>query len=583
MKNRIHKHTRRIVLFILLLAVAFGGCQRGVRVRGELAMLDSLVDVDYDSALSVLVQLDTRQMGKGERMYAQLLTGKAMNKADSLFTTDSVMKEVVRYFDRHGNSNQRMLAHYVLGCAYRDMGDAPRALQCYQDAVEQADTTRSDCDHSTLMRVHSQMSTLYRKQRLTDDARKEAAEGARIAWNIGDTLSALRLEQDKVIGLYNEERYEECIEAAKNFQEKCLRCQRIGLADIVNVFILKSCLKLHDYEQAKIYLDRYEAARVWQENSTRVNGGFGALYFYKGSYFKGIGQTDSAEYYYQKSLLSQGPGFEPIITYKGLCDIYETTGPVDSLYKYTKLYVAEHARKYDEETMTTMAQMQSLYNYNHSLYTLHQNEKKAHRLSVLLQSVSAILLLVVALFLLRRKRRKDRDLLTLSGEVRRMQKELIEYGSREKMHIQEENRRYEELTTSIREKERQIDILQQHVRIANGEDQATKLYQSDIVSVLRKYLRNGIQPREQEWNRLVHTVDSLFPAFRQQMNAQSPLKPNAYRVCMLTKSGFSSTEIDSLMGKASGYASHSKERLLKQIFGEEGKAGDFEERLMHDV
>ena len=122
MKNHLSKHTRHFVLFIILLAVAFGGCQRGVRVRGELAMLDSLVDVDYDSALSVLVQLDTRKMEKGERMYAQLLTGKAMNKADSLFTTDSVMKEVVRYFDRQGNSNQRMLAHYVLGCAYRGHG-----------------------------------------------------------------------------------------------------------------------------------------------------------------------------------------------------------------------------------------------------------------------------------------------------------------------------------------------------------------------------------------------------------------------------------------------------------------------------
>ena len=60
MKNKIES-----IVVLALLAVAFGGCQRGVRVRGELAMLDSLVDVDYDSALSVLVQLDTRQMGKG--------------------------------------------------------------------------------------------------------------------------------------------------------------------------------------------------------------------------------------------------------------------------------------------------------------------------------------------------------------------------------------------------------------------------------------------------------------------------------------------------------------------------------------
>ena len=73
MKNHILKHTRYFVLFILLLAVAFGGCQRGVRVRGELAMLDSLVDVDYDSALSVLVQLDTRKMEKGEQIQEQYI------------------------------------------------------------------------------------------------------------------------------------------------------------------------------------------------------------------------------------------------------------------------------------------------------------------------------------------------------------------------------------------------------------------------------------------------------------------------------------------------------------------------------
>ena len=73
MKNHILKHTRYFVLFIILLAVAFGGCQRGVRVRGELAMLDSLVDVDYDSALSVLVQLDTRKMEKGEQIQEQYI------------------------------------------------------------------------------------------------------------------------------------------------------------------------------------------------------------------------------------------------------------------------------------------------------------------------------------------------------------------------------------------------------------------------------------------------------------------------------------------------------------------------------
>ena len=54
-----------------------------------------------------------------------------MAEADSLnrhyisFTTDSVMKDAVSFYDRHGSANERMRAHYLLGCVYRDLGEAP--------------------------------------------------------------------------------------------------------------------------------------------------------------------------------------------------------------------------------------------------------------------------------------------------------------------------------------------------------------------------------------------------------------------------------------------------------------------------
>lgn len=34
------------------------------------------------------------------------------------------MKEVAAYYDSHGNTNEQMEAHYLLGCAYRDMGES---------------------------------------------------------------------------------------------------------------------------------------------------------------------------------------------------------------------------------------------------------------------------------------------------------------------------------------------------------------------------------------------------------------------------------------------------------------------------
>ena len=62
----------------------------------------------------------------------------------------------------------RMLANYVLGCVYRDMHEVPLALEFYNKAAEQADTTFADCDYGTLYRVYSQMGCLFSKQYLKE-------------------------------------------------------------------------------------------------------------------------------------------------------------------------------------------------------------------------------------------------------------------------------------------------------------------------------------------------------------------------------------------------------------------------------
>ena len=99
----------------------------------------------------------------GREMDALLDRADSMNRAYIPMTDgiDSLLLEATRYYDRHGDANQQMRAHYLLGCAYRDMGEAPAALQSYQDAVDRADTLSSDCDYQRLMAVYGQMSELY--------------------------------------------------------------------------------------------------------------------------------------------------------------------------------------------------------------------------------------------------------------------------------------------------------------------------------------------------------------------------------------------------------------------------------------
>lgn len=99
-----------------------------------LAKADSLMNVDDDSAKVAIQLLDDvkpelTEFTRSQVMRYELLYHKAMNKADIAFTSDSVMLEVVDYYEHHGSANDRMLAYYVLGCVYRDMHEAPLALE----------------------------------------------------------------------------------------------------------------------------------------------------------------------------------------------------------------------------------------------------------------------------------------------------------------------------------------------------------------------------------------------------------------------------------------------------------------------
>ena len=93
----------------------------------------------------------------------------ATNRSGELFTTDSLTQRLVDYFDRFGTSNEQMQARYLLGRSLFDMGEAPKSLQAYYDAIEAADTTRTDCDFYTLQVVYGQMARIFHEQNLPND------------------------------------------------------------------------------------------------------------------------------------------------------------------------------------------------------------------------------------------------------------------------------------------------------------------------------------------------------------------------------------------------------------------------------
>lgn len=53
----------------------------------------------------------------------------------------ALCKKAISEYKKIRLPNEKMEAHYLLGCIYCDMKEAPKAMQCYQDAVESVDTS----------------------------------------------------------------------------------------------------------------------------------------------------------------------------------------------------------------------------------------------------------------------------------------------------------------------------------------------------------------------------------------------------------------------------------------------------------
>ena len=124
------------------------------------------------------------------RMRAGLDSINIRNRSGQPFTVSDV-QPYVSFFDEHGTANDRLLAHYLLGLAYYDHGEAPMALECYQKAAECADTTAADCDYAQLARVYGQMAQVFYSQGLYHEQLQNTKVSVKYAWKGKDTLLAL--------------------------------------------------------------------------------------------------------------------------------------------------------------------------------------------------------------------------------------------------------------------------------------------------------------------------------------------------------------------------------------------------------
>lgn len=112
-------HVPLLFLFILFAGLS---CQRAEKsYPSAMQRAISLLSARPDSALYYLSQLDSQMADEPEetRMYHRLLTLAAEDKLYVPHTSDSLIREIVRYYEGYGDSDKLMMAYYYRQCVAR--------------------------------------------------------------------------------------------------------------------------------------------------------------------------------------------------------------------------------------------------------------------------------------------------------------------------------------------------------------------------------------------------------------------------------------------------------------------------------
>ena len=576
------------VIFLLFIIMLLASCAGNRKYDDLMQRADSIMNVNDDSAKVAIRMLDgvksqLLEFSKAQKMRYELLRHKAMNKAYISFTSDSKMKEVVDYYDRHGSANERMLANYVLGCVYRDMHEVPLALEYYNKATEQADTTAADCDYGTLYRVYSQMGFLFSKQYLPYQLLDAFGKAEKYAYLAKDTLNAIINYQNKGDAYDYLGRKDSVV--AINLRSANM-FKRIG--DNYNAAIALGCnysyyIEKQDSVNAKKAFEAYFSTGY--EGNSNYGDAKAFLLCEKGRYYMFISRLDSAFSCLNQSLkLSKSYSNKAAAT-KVLAQYYARVNKPVLAMKY-----ALKSSEYNDSDLlavreSQLQQIQAMYNYGRNQEIARKAELKAERITMLVYVLIAggvvIFLLLTHLYLKQLKKKKEKILVTKHLyddsllKLRQKQEEL------ELLRTVNDRK----IADVIKEKEQTINKLKEDLKDIRDKYSNSSLSDVDILlkesSIYKRIKYLELHPketmRENDWIELEETIEQLIPSFIPLL--KNRLNVMAYRICLLVKLEISTSSIAILLGLSSSAISKYRKVMLEKLCGRSGKPKDFDEYI----
>lgn len=572
------------LLFVIFLLSHFYSCDNKP-LPYTMKVANSLVNTHPDSTLALLKQFkDSINLEPKEtQIYYQLLTIKAKDKAYITHTSDSALLKVLHYYENKKDKRHLPEVYYYAGRVYRDLGDAPQALDFFLQAI---DASYLYMDYKLVNRIYSQIGTLYLYQNVYDKAPEAFSKAYQFSILSKDSISMIYNLRDIGRAFSTQEKVDSAIYYYKKADMLADKIENLNLKRIINGELSGYYTKLGMYQEA------YKSMQIAFKKINVIN--LAPRYSTAAQYYYYTNQLDSAIHYYTQLSFMDKYSYKAE-GYQGLSYIARSKGEYKKALEYLDkdLAYTDSARSIIQTEI--VRKINSLYNYQ---LKEKENKRLQHQASnhkiwnIILISFLFFLMLLFVTYQQYRKRKEQETLL----QQEKIERILREEYNQSLSYIEQNKRQIKELEESLKAAEKTSNLLTQDLlRLQkrniekNNEQiivkQELKEHAITILkksSIYKKFIQadQGGKIRKEDWEELIKSIDETYPQFTQRLFELYPMKTIEMQVCLLIKIRLSPTQIAFITAHTKQAITSIRKRLCKKVFKRVGSSEEWD-RFIH--
>lgn len=549
----------RILIGILAICLLMSGCSEAEH-DARLKEIAEIVSDSPQEALLSLDSIDCQTLSESDRHYYDLLTIKAKDKDYIQHTSDSLIIDVISYYENNPRSSLYAEALYYGGRVYSDMGDAPTALQYFHKALD--NIPESSQSLNLKARVLSQTGGLLQDISLYDEAIPYIEKSLNICELNKDTTNIV-YELQLLGGTYLRARkyrlaeyyFNRAIEMSSNLPISFKAKSKMYLADVkYQVGQLDSAL----------ILIRNTPDLVNPIARNRALSTASDIYLAKGL-------LDSA-YMYAHELINSPDSNNKVIGYQNLLlPELQKFIPLDTIYQYIDEYRGLLENYYDSNESQLAMNQHNFYNYQ-----LHEREKQSAQQEkdkflgwLYIISIVAVILVITVLALNINRKKQQMRLHEALDNISELKSSLNNNSSADSGESEPKDIAKETTTESLRNRLRS-ELLGIYNNDKKQVEIPSTILKSEAYKELQSYVASGkiIPLDSQLWEQVESAVIESSPNFKYnlQLLTGGNLSSQDYRMALLIKCGITPTQMISLLGRTKGTVSYRREALCYKVF-----------------